>query len=50
LCIVLAAVGIVAGAHFAEPVLDTRFVSGNAGPGLVASATHASVLVPTRPR
>ena len=50
LCILLAAVGIVAAAQFAEPVLDARFVSSNAGPGLVASAMHASILLPTRPR
>jgi hypothetical protein len=50
LCIVLAAVGIVAGAQFAEPVLDARFVSSNAGPGLVASTMRSSTLLPTRPR
>ena len=42
-CIGLAAVSILAGALFAEPVLNTRFVSGNAGPGLVASTMRAPV-------
>jgi hypothetical protein len=50
LCIALAAVGIVAGAQFAEPFLDAKFVTSNTGPGLVASAMRASTLVPTRPR
>jgi hypothetical protein len=42
-CIGLAAVSILAGAVFAEPVLDGTFVGGNAGPGLVASAMRAPV-------
>jgi hypothetical protein len=50
LCIVLAALGIVATAQFAEPVLDGKFMSSNAGPPLVASAMRASMLAPTRPR
>ena len=50
LCIVLAAAGIAATARFAEPILDGKFVSTNAGPALVASAMHASTLVPARPR
>ena len=41
LCIGLAVVSIIAGAEFAQPVLDARFMSGNAGPALVASAMRA---------
>jgi hypothetical protein len=43
LCVALAAVSIIAGAEFAEPVLDGKFMSGNAGPALVASAMRAPV-------
>ncbi|HTS23954.1 MAG TPA: hypothetical protein VMN79_19360 [Casimicrobiaceae bacterium] len=43
LCIALAAVSVVAGAEFAGPVLDGKFVSSNAGPGLVASTMRAPV-------
>jgi len=43
LCVALAAVSIVAGAEFAQPVLDGKFVTGNAGPPLVASAMRAPV-------
>jgi hypothetical protein len=50
LCIALAAVSILAGAEFAGPLLNGKFVSGNAGPGLVASAMRAPILGPARPR
>jgi hypothetical protein len=46
-CIALAAVSIVAGAEFAEPLLNGKFVSGNAGPGLFAS-TMRSPIISTR--
>jgi hypothetical protein len=49
LCIALAAVSIVAGAEFAEPLLNAKFVSSNAGPALVASATRTPAFVSTRP-
>ncbi|HET9763612.1 MAG TPA: hypothetical protein VFR50_08865 [Casimicrobiaceae bacterium] len=42
-CVALAAVSIVAGAEFAQPVLNGRFVGGNAGPPLVASALRAPI-------
>jgi hypothetical protein len=44
LCIALAAVSILAGAEFAEPLLNGKFVSGNAGPGLVASAMRSPIV------
>jgi hypothetical protein len=50
LCIAVAAVSIVAGAEFAEPLLNGKFVSGNAGPGLVASAMRAPIFGPVRSR
>jgi hypothetical protein len=50
LCIALAAVSIVAGAEFAEPLLNGKFVSGNVGPGLFASAMRAPILGPVRSR
>jgi len=43
LCIALAAVSIVAGAQFAEPLLNGKFVATNAGPPLVASAMRAPI-------
>ena len=48
LCIALAAVSIIAGAEFAEPVLDAKFMSGNAGPALVASAMRAPAFLAAR--
>jgi hypothetical protein len=45
LCIVLTAVGVVASAQFAEPMLDAKFVTSNAGPALVASAMRASTML-----
>ena len=42
-CVALAAVSIVAGAEFAQPVLNGPFVGGNAGPPLVASALRAPI-------
>ena len=50
LCIVVAAVSIVASAEFAEPVFNTKFVSGNAGPALFASTMRAPAFVASRPR
>jgi hypothetical protein len=50
LCIVVAAVSIVASAEFAEPVFDAKFVSGNAGPALFASTLRAPAFVASRPR
>jgi len=44
LCIALAAFSILAGAEFAEPLLNGKFVTGNAGPGLVASAMRSPIL------
>lgn len=43
LCVALAAVSIVVGVEFAEPVLNGKFVSGNAGPPLVASTMRAPI-------
>ncbi len=50
LCIAVAAVSIVASAEFAEPVFNTKFVSGNAGPALFASTMRAPAFVASRPR
>jgi hypothetical protein len=50
LCIVVAAVSIVVSAEFAEPVFNTKFVSGNAGPALFASTMRAPAFVASRPR
>jgi hypothetical protein len=48
LCIALAAVSVLAGAEFAEPLLNGKFVSGNAGPGLVASTMRSPIVYPNR--
>src|SRR5438477_11562687 len=48
LCVALAAVSIIAGAEFSQPVLDGRFMSGNAGPALVASAMRAPAFLTGR--
>jgi len=51
LYVAVAAISIVASAHFAEPVFDAAVISGNAGPGLVASTTQApSFVAPRRVR
>ena len=50
LCIVVAAVSIVASAEFAEPVFNTRGLSGNAGPALFASTLRAPAFVASRPQ
>jgi hypothetical protein len=50
LCVALAAVSIVAGAEFALPVLNGKFVSGNPGPPLVASAMRAPIFRSAHPR
>jgi hypothetical protein len=42
-CIAVAALSILAGAQFAEPVLNGKFVSSNAGPPLVAATMRAPV-------
>ena len=49
LCIALAAVSIVATAQFAEPAFDAALVTGNAGPGLFASAVRAPAFLSARP-
>jgi len=49
LCIALTGFGVVATARFAEPILDAKFMTSNAGPALVASAMHASMLLPAMP-
>jgi len=48
LCVALAAFSVLAGAEFAEPLLNGKFVSSNAGPGLVASAMRSPILSPNR--
>ncbi|HEX8010508.1 MAG TPA: hypothetical protein VF814_06180 [Casimicrobiaceae bacterium] len=45
LCIALAAVSILAGAQFAEPVINAAAVTGNVGPALFASAMRAPAFV-----
>jgi hypothetical protein len=47
-CIAVAAVSIVAAAQFAEPVLNGKFVSSNAGPPLVAATMRAPVFATSR--
>jgi hypothetical protein len=51
LCVAAATISIFASAHFAKPVFDSAVISGNAGPGLVASTTQAPPFVaPSRAR
>ena len=45
LCVAAATISIVASAHFAKPVFDSAVISGNAGPGLIASTTQAPAFV-----
>lgn len=50
LCIAAAALAIAASAHFAEPAFDATVITGNAGPGLLASATRAPAFLITHAR
>jgi hypothetical protein len=50
LCVALATLSIVASAHFAQPAFDAVAISGNAGPGLVASTTQALSFILALPR
>ena len=50
LCVAVAAVSIVASAHFAEPAFDAAAISGNAGPALVASTMQAPSFIVARRR
>jgi len=45
LFVAAATISIVASAHFAKPVFDSAVISGNAGPGLIASTTQAPAFV-----
>jgi hypothetical protein len=50
LCVAVAAVSIVASAHFAEPAFDAAAITGNAGPALFASTMQAPSFIVARRR
>jgi hypothetical protein len=50
LCVAVAAISIVASAHFAEPAFDAAAITGNAGPALFASTMQAPSFIVARRR
>jgi hypothetical protein len=48
LCVAAVTISIVASVRFAEPVFDSAIISGNAGPGLIATTTQAPAFVAPR--
>jgi len=46
-CVAVATLAIAASAHFAQPAFDAAASNGNAGPGLLASATRNASFVLT---